>query len=126
MAYTTEEQPQDPMEAIQVELLGFCSCGRPEENLLYIYKGLSLINEEGPIDKDKHREWFADYSDRANKHFGSQEAAYFFYYWADKEGFTEHGGSVPGWLTTKGEHLLKLLSDYATNKDHMKEFDDAN
>lgn len=118
-----DERFQDVETSIQVGLLGFCSCGRPEENLLYIHKGLNLIIEVGPYGRDEYEKWYADHLDRVIKHFGSLDSAYFFYYWADKEGFTEHGGSVPGWLTDKGRDLLKLLGDYKATQDRMEEME---
>jgi len=35
---------------------------------------------------------------------------YFMWYWFDKEELTEHGGSVPGWLTKKGLGMLNKLN----------------
>lgn len=49
--------------------------------------------------------------------FGSDGAAYFMYYWMDKEGLTDHGGSVPGWLSTRGRSVLHEL-------DRIMEVDD--
>lgn len=101
----------DVTELLQSGMLKFCACGRPEENLTYILGGLELIAEERPDDID-HSMWFVGHEERARKHFGNQEAEYFFYYWADSEGYIEHGGGVPGWLTHEGENLLALLREW--------------
>lgn len=33
------------------------------------------------------------------------------WYWLDNKGYTEHGGSVPGWLTEEGWKLLEDLEE---------------
>jgi len=92
---------------IQCEILGFCGCGNPECNLEFIMNGLKYINDPQPEDRSKFDEWIED----GMKLFGSEGAKYFFFYWADKEGLAEHGGSVPGWLTEKGAQLLSDLKE---------------
>lgn len=92
--------------AFVCQQLGFCSCGLPVENLSYILKGLLLIRD---VD---FKEDYEVRKSRAISHFGNESAEYFFYYWADKEGYTEHGGSVPGWLTPEGERIVSLLEDF--------------
>lgn len=44
-------------------------------------------------------------------HFGGENPAYFFFYWASDRQLTEHGGAVPGWLTEKGKTLLADLKE---------------
>ena len=99
---------QSAEELIQCGMLGFCGCGIPDENLRYVLGGLELINETPQGGRD-FSAWLADNKRRALDHFGGERARYFFYYWADKEELAEHGGSVPGWLTEKGERLLYAL-----------------
>ncbi len=89
---------------LQSSCLGFCCCGSPEENLKYIQKGLKMIELRITDDYDT----FWKDSDR---HFGNRVASNFFFYWADKEELTEHGGLIPGWLTDKGKELLGLLEE---------------
>lgn len=92
-------------DLLQAGILGFCCCGRPFESLSYIRRGLELIDE-----REGHKKRLAD-------HFQTDAAMYFFYYWCDKEELTEHGGSVPGWLTEKGSALLSLLRDFESAKN---------
>jgi hypothetical protein len=111
VSYETEE------DFIQTGILGFCGCGRPEENLLYILGGLEVINDKGPIDPLAWDAWWELHKERVRTHFGNEDAAYFFYYWADKNRLTEHGGSVPGWLDEKGSRLLALLRQWKAGKE---------
>ena len=95
----------------------FCGCGSPEDAAKFIFYGLEFIGWR--LDQLKESdvsvrgpEWKA-LCDRLDKRkielFGSDGAAYFFYYWADKEELTDHGGSVPGWLTDKGKAVMAEL-----------------
>lgn len=92
--------------------LNFCHCGMPENNLLYILGGLEIIDEKRPDDRTQFDAWWDAHTKREAAHFGNQSSAYFFYYWADKEGLTEHGGSVPGWLSDEGVALLTKLREW--------------
>jgi len=99
-------------DLIQCHILGFCGCGQPEENLIYVMEGLAHIGknyDEGSVFED----WWQD----GIKLFGNKRAMYFFFYWADKEELTEHGGSVPGWLTMKGKELLSDLVEICSRLD---------
>lgn len=94
---------------IQCGFLDFCGCGCPTENLGYVLDGLALVEERmQKIPDFDFKAWRA----RAEKHFRSDEAQFFFWYWADKEKLTEHGSSVPGWLTDQGKQLLGLLREW--------------
>lgn len=80
---------QDRKQYLQTGILKFCGCGDPDENLEYILKCLKEIEAKDPV------------SDNG-------PAGLFFCYWADKEGLTEHGGSIySGCLSDKGKELLK-------------------
>ena len=59
-------------------------------------------------DKQTYEEWSA----AEKRLFGSSGAAYFVYYVLDEKELTEHGTSVPGWLTEKGLTLLQDLNEY--------------
>ena len=76
---------------IQVGILGMCACGDPEMNLKYVLEGMSNLGK--PSDARSPAQWF-------------------FLYWLDTEGFTEHGTSLPGWLTESGKCLLSLLKEW--------------
>ncbi len=88
--------------------LGFCGCGQPENALRYVLAGLKVVGMRGPTDMTAHSNWFQEVKYPTQKaQFVSAGAEYFFYYWASSKGLTEHGGSVPGWLTPDGEQLIK-------------------
>lgn len=105
------------LELIQCGILEFCACGMPEENLRYILRGLELIAEQPPKEyeesKDQFFAWWKAHDAREMEHYKTEAGKFFFYYWADKEDYVEHGGVVPGWLTEKGQCLLDLLREYS-------------
>lgn len=101
---------EDAVSFLTSHCLGFCGCGMPEEALDYILDILQLIQDRGLIHSDTLT--WDDWKTRERKIFPSQGSAYFAYYVLDEKGLTEHGGSVPGWLTPKGEELLSDLSEY--------------
>lgn len=92
----------------------FCGCGCREESLKFTKSGLNHIQNRTKKIQENHGEQlkliWEEIKKEENSIFGSTGAAYFFYYWCDKEGLTEHGGSVPGWLTIKGEFVLNILT----------------
>lgn len=97
-------------EAALGYLLGdLCGCGRPDKALRYIHKHLCEVGRVAN-DVDVGRTF----------DFGSDGEMYFFWYWADNEGLTEHGGSVPGWLTERGEVLLRQLDEYIKAEDGIE------
>lgn len=99
----------DAVEVVQEYLLGFCGCGCPEENLKLIRNFLRHMKKRDDVFNDDvdytYEMWEAD----GVVFMGADDMKYFIYYWLDKEGFTEHGGSVPGWLDAKGLDLLEIL-----------------
>ncbi len=110
----------DLTQFITTGVLGFCGCGMPEQVVDYVKTGLELINEKSPENCNPREEWdnwYEGHRERCDKHFKTQGAEYLFYYFCDFHGLTEHGGSVPGWLTRKGEDLLELI---AKEKNHVR------
>jgi len=102
-------------DLLQAGLLGFCCCGMPDENLRYVLGGLELIESlrSSPQGKVEWSAWWEEHKARELRHFGSERAAYFFYYWcSDPAKLTEHGSGVPGWLTEKGKAMLDLLREW--------------
>jgi hypothetical protein len=101
---------------IQCEILDFCMCGQPEtvfNYLLIILRSFKKIDDT-PLEEEWGKTppgWEKALAER-DKLFNSKGEQYFVYYWLTKEDFTEHGGSVPGWLTGKGENLLELLEKW--------------
>lgn len=111
----------DKVEVYIEGVFRFCGCGQPEQVIKHVRDGLHHINTIPTTDECTGREdWKAEYKEwreKETKLFGSQGGAYFFYYWCDVLGFTEHGGSVPGWLTELGEHVLGDLTEMVNNND---------
>lgn len=107
---------EDAESLLQTGILGFCGCGRGEDSLLYVLRGLELIDEKGPDARDKWDAWYAGHRARMDEHFKTSGAKYFFFYWCDKEGLTEHDGSVPGWLDDKGLNLLAMLREWRESR----------
>ena len=104
---------------IQSKIFGFCGCGDPEENLKFILAGLSHINDKRPKNLD-FDVWWKQWIKRGHEIFGNERSRQFFFYWADKEGFTEHGGCVPGWLTEKGKNILEDITELITQELNRK------
>jgi hypothetical protein len=104
MDYHTEE------DLIMSGMLGFCGCGNPDNCLKYILDVLTHIDKS--IKGMPNEEW---HKQRQELFQGNEGAMYFIYYVLDEKEFTEHGGSVPGWLTEKGQHLKTLLEEYFNN-----------
>lgn len=121
--YNFEGSPYESIvEYIQTGILDFCGCGSPEENLRFIRDGLSYINHKGqPIpawDAPEHRRYWDKYHEDGKLLFGNDRSQQFFAYWLDAEGLTEHGGSIPGWLTAEGKTLLELLNKADLDNDN--------
>lgn len=79
------------------DYIGFCGCGI-DGDLEFILTGLDVISISWPERQKLELE-----------HFGSDIAAQFFYKWCNAKELTEHGGSVPGWLSDKGRDLKKAI-----------------
>jgi hypothetical protein len=90
--------------------LGICGCGRPEVALKYIYDSMMLI-EHLTNGQDVNADcWYEEWKAARFAHFGGDGAEYFMWYWLDHNGYTEHGSSVPGWLTDDGKLLLTEIA----------------
>lgn len=99
-------------DALMMGVFGFCGCGMPLYTLAYIRDELENIerytewvNENHHITKD-----IPSPMENNNKE-ENLGRSYFIWYWFDKMGYTDHGGSVPGWLTKEGESLLECLKE---------------
>jgi hypothetical protein len=74
--------------------LGLCGCGDPETALALIRDALDAIET---YDHERLRELLP--------HEPSRELIY---HWFDDRGWTDHGSSVPGFLTDAGREAIKL------------------
>lgn len=106
---------EDAESFLQTYVLGFCGCGCPEESLAHIRDVLQHIDNLKQLvweKKQTYEEWTA----AGNKIFANSGAEYFAYYFVDTKGLTEHGGSVPGWLTDKGRDFLADVTELLSNQ----------
>jgi len=90
---------------LQTKILGFCGCGYGFRNIKYVGKILRHIHnlkEKVWTDKISYGEW-----EKEGEKIGSDEALYFAYYYLNEIDLLEHGGSVPGWLTSKGIEFME-------------------
>ena len=79
-------------EYLQIDILGLCVCGNPDDIMLYIKEMLEELEKK-------------DYGEYEDKPY------MFFIYWANKKGFAEHGSTARcSWLTDKGEELLRDIN----------------
>lgn len=102
------------LDYIQCDMLGMDGSGLPEQNLIYIKKGLELLVER----KAEGCEWTPWYK-KCLDLFGNEQSAYFFWYWCDSTELMEVGYSVPGWLSEKGKTLLKDLQIAFEYEDYL-------
>jgi len=106
VAGRADPQNEDVVSGVHDQIiteLGFCGCGRPEDALRFLRDLLAEIGREG----DAENRW-KRISDAAG---GQQKPGmdYFVFYQLDHLGLTDHGGSVPGWLSDRGEAWLAFL-----------------
>jgi hypothetical protein len=97
---------EDAESWLQTKVLGFCGCGAPELSLAFVRDGLQHIEWR----LDSKATW-DEKEAKALELFGSEAGAYFFYYFVDRGDLTEHGGSVPGWLTDKGRNFIADVNE---------------
>lgn len=100
------------MNYLATEVLGFCGCGCREAALELVLEVLELISMKRPSGYEAGRAWYREvYKPAEDKAFSGAQAGlrYFVWYTLDDKEITEHGGSVPGWLTHKGMSLLADL-----------------
>jgi len=100
-------------EVIQ-SVLGWCMCGCPDDSQRMIMKALRHIKNLQELvweNKMEYEVWAKNCRDL----FGEWE--YVIYYILYEKKLTEHGGSVPGWLTDEGIELLELLESFYENRD---------
>ena len=101
---------EDAETFIATYMFGFCGCGMPDEALRHVRDSLQIImdmKEQLWTKKITYNEW----EERKKKCFSNSGSEYFMWYVLDKLGFTEHGSSVPGWLTQGGMELLSDLNE---------------
>lgn len=107
---------EDAESFIATGILGFCGCGMPDDAVEYVRKALQLIDDLTQLvyeEKLTIEQW----KEREKLIFTDYGAEYFMWYFLDNKKLTEHGVSVPGWLTEKGTELLSDLIELSKLKD---------
>jgi len=107
-----------------ISRLKLCGCGQPEIPLRVIREALEVlwtpqVNEPGFHEAHEGR-W-----SRIETWMGPEpqsNLAWFVFYVLDTWKLTDHGGSLPGWLTDDGRKLLKFLQDTDCSRE---KWDDA-
>ena len=97
--------------SVMMTIIGFCGCGQPDSVLEMMRDGMELMSDEWRETHEEarkdHRVYFAELQKRQLEIFGNWAMADFFWHWLDANDLSEHGGSVPGWLTKSGHDLLE-------------------
>lgn len=121
-------EESDPLDFIHVNLLNHCGCGLPMDSLKYLRDALAWIHEksnfidlEGQEWDDAIKLWWA----KRDSIFYNEGIFYFTMYVLETLDLEEHGGSTPGWLTTKGEGLLEDLNAHLPKEEEPVTSTDA-
>jgi len=103
------------IDFLQRGVFGFCCCGRQDLSLEYILGALLLVEKRKELDGSDAR--YEPWKQEVEDYFGSEGAKYFMWYWLDSKELTEHGGSVPGWLTKRGEEAIEAIKAALLGED---------
>jgi hypothetical protein len=96
---------ENERQAMYFDQLGFCGCGNPADQHVFVAKCLEAFDREKTgwepgTGLDKIAALVIE---------NPEEAAYFIAYALDKVDLIEHGGSVGGsWLTDRGKQFLEI------------------
>lgn len=103
------EERRNELNKLIFEDLGFCGCGNPEQDIIFIKNILDLRNK-WHNDKLTYKKYRKLIKKEFIKNWECAEE-YILYMLNDKE-FLEHGSSVGGsWLLNKGHKLLKITNE---------------
>lgn len=93
---------EDAEDVIRIGILKQCGCGNGWASMTYIRDILRLIRGRDGSDEGYKR---------CDDFFHSEGEKYTMYYLLDDLGLTDHGTSVPGWLSEKGVEVLEDLEE---------------
>jgi len=99
----------DAIAFIQSGIFGHCGCGCPESSLSYLRDIMQILHNRA--EKDRTQEHWNEWTDKIFSFFKSEGEMYTVLYLLNRVDIEEHGSAVPGWLTEKGECLLKDLNE---------------
>lgn len=93
-------------------VLGFCGCGSPEDVGEYVRA--MLLRHVKQTDSENFSCWErTSYEDMPTM---------FFLYWADDNGYIEHGSTIRcSWMTPKGDSLLRDLSALCASSQQQQQ-----
>jgi len=102
-----------PIIKVWTEDLRFCACGDPATLLRHLRDAMRALKVQSDSWRDKPiGNWTPEDQERSDvtrKALGEGALYWATAYLLDAAGLTEHGGSVPGWLTPKGVEFLTAL-----------------
>lgn len=108
------------------EKTGFYDCAQLADAFKMLRDTLILINERKVEIWPKNSKLaFASWNERFSLLIGSKDRpglSCWWLYWIDHIGLTEHGGSVPGWLTDKGKEVLKAMIEIGESDKEVNAF----
>ena len=105
--YLYEECTFDTAEDLLRYQVGYCGCGDPESALKYLARVLDFVNRYLDVGADDGTE---------AELFPVEGSIWHTYYMLDDKELTEHGSSVPGWLTDKGRELMEDIQELYKDK----------
>lgn len=94
----------DTAEDLLCNMVGYCGCGDPEAALKYLAKVLHYISIRFNIDPTESEKL-------ESLLFPVPGSMWHTYYMLDDKELTEHGSSVPGWLTDKGREIMEDIQE---------------
>lgn len=105
-AYRHEDgsEYEDAEDLLIKRFTGFCGCGNPEEALQFMAKVLRMLHTITGEGYEARLQAEKDI-------FAITGASTFTYYVLSELGLTEHGGSLPGWLTQKGIEFMEDVEE---------------
>lgn len=80
-----------------------CGCGDPDSAVALVHDTLDWMRRRRAAD-------FTPVHPGIEEIISDERARWFLFYRLDMLNLTEHGGSVPGWLTPFGEQVLDALN----------------
>lgn len=117
----TDIDDNDELEMVILDdFLGFCGCGLPDDAIDALFRYLIALSQET---EDYDPEQFDQVTT-------DQGVLTLLHYVMDSNKITEHGGSVPGWLTRKGwmlflyvlVHRIQINGDIGVTKYFTEDF----
>lgn len=104
---------ESAVDLIQCGVLGFCGCGDPEENLVFVLKSLRVIDRINALHADEIT--YEQLEKERLELFKTDAMFLFVVYVFNKMNLAEHGGSVTGcWLTKRGKEVLSDLEEMSS------------